>query len=131
MNHENQSPSNKRRGERVAHHFIIRVQQIFPGTSSDYWDLSTIRNISDAGVLFYSADHYKAGTEVIIRMKNPLDTEVKEVSCHGVVVRCTSSQDIKRIFEVAVDFTKIPEESKKTIYQIVHYFLKKEKKHNQ
>jgi len=131
MNHENQSPSNKRRGERVARHFIIRIQQIFSGTSSDYWDVSTIRNISEAGVLFYSADHYKAGIEVIIRMRNPLDTEIKEVSCHGIVVRCTLSHDIKNIYEIAVDFTKIPEESKKTIYEIVNYFLKKEKKHHQ
>jgi len=131
MDHEDLSASNKRRGERVARHFMIRVQQIFPGASSDYWEVSTIRNISAAGVLFYSADYYKIGAEVIIRLKNPLDTTIKEVTCHGVVVRCALSHDIKSTFEVAADFTKIPEESKKTIYDIVNYFLKKEKKHHQ
>ena len=120
-------PKDEKRGrERVAHHYILRARQITPTTHPDDWELSTVRNISKVGILFYSSHRYEAGAELEIRIKNPLFP--KESTCWGSVIRCVPLKKMDNTYGVAVEIKRIEEETRQALNETIEFFIQKEKK---
>jgi len=114
--------SNHRHDKRVEYHFILRARRITQARDAK-WDVSTARNISKTGVLFYSADYYDYGTNLEIRIMNPV--VVGEISFLGSVVRCEQLGNKHGIYSVAVQITDIDEFSRSTLDKAVEFFMKK------
>lgn len=107
----------KRRYARVEHHYIIRFKET---NSSQDRDVSSVRNISKSGILFYSSSAFKPGSELEIYMKVP--PLQKESIFWGTVVRCRPSQRIKDSYEVAVNISKIDEATRGTFDKAIKFF---------
>jgi len=107
----------KRRYTRIEHHYIIRFKET---NSSGDRDVSSVRNISKSGILFYSSSPFEPGSELEIYMKVP--PLPKESVFWGKVVRCSPSQRIKGSYEVAVDISKIDEATRGTFDKAIKFF---------
>jgi len=119
-----ETPGSGQRGaERVTHHYMLRVRQVDPPSD---WDIFTVKNISKTGILFSSPHDYTLGSKLEIRITLPFFK--KNCTCLGIVVRCLPSNEVKNIYEVAVDISDMEEESKKAFYENIKFFITKEEK---
>ena len=110
----------KRRYPRIEHHYIIRFREIKPGGSPAERDVTSVRNISKCGVLFYSSSPFEPGAELEISMRvHPLS---KESIFWGKVVRCKPRPGAKGSYEVAVDITKMDEATRSTFDRAIKFF---------
>ena len=110
----------KRRYPRIEHHYIIRFREIKSGGSPAERDVTSIRNISKCGVLFYSSSSFEPGSELEINMKiHPLP---KESIFWGRVVRCKPRPGIKDSYEVAVNITRIDEATRGAFDRAIKFF---------
>ncbi len=107
----------KRRYTRVEHHYIIRFRET---NSSRDRDVSSVRNISKSGILFYASSSFKPGSELEICMKVP--PLPKESIFWGTVVRCKPRQGMKDSYEVAVNISKIDEATRGTFDKAIRFF---------
>ena len=114
----------RRQARRIAHHFVLHVRQADPLDPTEDWDISTIRNISKTGILFYSSRNYKLGSKLEIRL--PIAAQ-KKCTVWGIVVRSLPSNTIKNTYEVAVNLSDIEEESRKVFYATIGFLIRKEK----
>ena len=112
----------KRYGNRVPNHHTLRVRQTAPSAKSK-WDVSTIRNISETGLLFYSSGNYEPGSEVEIRMMNPVLLE--EIACSAKVVRCFPLAKMAGMYGVALEFADMKESDKEALKKTIEIFLKR------
>lgn len=117
------SDSNHRRGKRVEYHFILRARQIGASGPKGAWDVSTVRNLSATGVLFYSSNYYVYDSEVEIKIKNPLIVE--EIACRGKIVRCALVENMKDVYSVAVTITEMDRASKEIFDKTIRLFTNK------
>ena len=111
-----------RKESRVPDHHPLRVKKI-KSSSDDKWDVSTIRNMSKAGLLFYSYYTYETGSECEVRIMNPV--LLKEISCEARVVRCIPVERMKNIYAIALEFTKIEPSSKEAFDKTIEFYLHK------
>jgi hypothetical protein len=109
------------RGEkRIEYHFTVRIRPVrLSGAAA--WDVSTIRNISKTGVLFYSSNYYDYNADVEVRIKNPIIPE--EIICLCKVVRCELLKDMKNIYRVAVEITAMGPEDREAYDKTIKLFL--------
>ena len=114
--------SGYRAGKRVEYHFLVRIKPV-RSSAAAAWDVSTIRNISKTGILFYSSNRYERGTDVEVRITNPIIAE--EIICLGQVARCEPQKDMKDIYGVAVEITGMDPESREVYDQTVKLFIEK------
>lgn len=118
------SGSGQRRAKRIVHHYIVRARQIKPPAPADDWEISTVRDISTVGIMFYSSHRYELGSELEIRVKQALLPH-EEARCWGIVVRCAPAPNLRDVYEVAANFTKIDEETKGALYKSIDFFVQK------
>ena len=119
--------SKQRRATRVARHYMLRARRVDPPDPLGGWDISTVRNISEKGILFYSPHNYTLGSKLEIRLTLPFLKE--NCTCWGIVVRCLPSTEVKNNYEVGVDLSDIEEKSKKAFCENIKFLItKKEKK---
>ena len=116
--------SEQRRAKRIVHHFILHTRQADLLDPTGDWDISTIRNISKTGILFYSSRNYKLGSKLEIRL--PIAAQ-KKCTIWGIVVRSLPSNTIKNTYEVAVNLSDIEEENRKVFYTTIGFLIRKEK----
>ena len=114
------SESGYRREKRVEYHFMVRIRPVRPSGAA-VWDVSTVRNISKTGVMFYSSNYYDYNADVEVRIKNPIISE--EIICFGRAVRCELLKDIKNIYSVAVEITAMNPEGKEAYDKTVKLFM--------
>jgi len=109
-----------RREKRVEYHFMVRIRPVRPSGAA-VWDVSTIRNISKTGVLFYSSNYYDHNADLEVRIKNPITPE--EIICLGKAVRCELLKDMKNIYSVAVEITEINPEGVEAYDKTIKLFM--------
>lgn len=97
----------KRRYPRVEHHYILRFRA---ANSTAQRDVTSIRNISKSGILFCSTSSFEAGAEIEMYMKVPPLS--KESVFWGTVVRCKARPGVKDLYDVAINISKIDEETR-------------------
>lgn len=114
----------KRFANRIPDHHTIRVKKV--SSVDAKWDVSTIRNISRTGVLFYSSSSYEPGSEVKIRIMNPII--VGEIDCYAKVVRCYPLTEVKGMYGVALEFAQMQPEDKEAMEKTIELFIQKKKK---
>lgn len=119
------SENENRRARRVTHHYILRARLVDFPENPGAWDISTVRNISETGILFHSAREYPVGSRLEIKLALP--TVQEHCTFWGNVVRCLPAEGVKDIFEVAVNITDIEETSKEGFYENLKFFEKREK----
>ena len=117
--------SNKRRESRVPDHHIVRVRQI-PLSPKNKWDACIIKNASKTGILFYSSIHYEPGSEVEVKISNPILLE--DIACHAVVARCFALAEMESMYGVALEFADMSLSDKEAFEKMIELFLKKKKK---
>lgn len=117
--------SDKRREGRVPDHHIVRVRQI-PPSPKDKWDSCIIKNASKTGILFYSSIYYEPGSEVEIKISNPILPE--DIACHAVVARCFALAQMEAMYGVALEFEDMSLSDKEVFEKMIELFLKKKKK---
>jgi len=117
--------SEHRRAPRITHHYMLRARLVDSPEQPGAWDISTVRNISETGILFHSSRDYALGSKLEIRMILP--TEQENCTCWGTVVRCLTAGGTKDIYEVAVHITDIEEGGKDGFCETIKFFEKKEK----
>jgi len=118
--------SKQRRAIRVAHSYMLRARCVNPPDPPSNWDIFTVRNISETGILFSSCRDYALGSKLEIRITLPFLQ--KNCTCWGTVVRCLPSKEVKNIYEVAVAISDIEEEAKKALYENIKFRMMKEGK---
>ncbi len=118
--------NNDRRAERIDHHYNLRFRRVAPVLEKD-WDMSTVRNISKTGMMFYSSKKYVQGDELEILIQNPLSDD--DIQCFGIVIRSgtTPLETMKDVNEVAVTITKIDESKTNDFNRSMDFFIKKMK----
>ena len=112
--------SDHRGGKRIEYHFIVRISPVGPGVPAA-WDISTIRNISKTGVLFYSSKYYDYNSDVEVRIKNPIIPE--EIVCLCKVARCELLKDMKNIYSVAVKITGMDQANREVYDKTLKLFI--------
>jgi len=117
--------SDKRRATRIKRHFLLKIRQTNPPTISQNWDITTARNISKAGILFFSSNHYDIGAELEVSVTNPVRWKDGQSRFHGIVNRCQPVKSMENMYEVAVDLTRVEEEGKKYFDEAIDYFLQR------
>ncbi len=117
------SEDNHRHEKRVGYHFVLRARPLNPATPKAAWDVSTVRNISKTGVLFYSSNKYTPGADIEIKITNPLILE--EITCAGIVVRCDPVEKMENIYSVAVEIRKVDEISREVFDKTIDFFIKR------
>jgi len=115
--------SDQRRAMRIAHHYMLRARIVDPPDQAGGWDISTVRNISETGILFCSSRNYELGSKLEIRITLPIAQEC--CTCWGTVVRCLPSKEVKNDYEVAVHLTDIEEATREAFYDNIKFFIKK------
>ncbi|UCD55287.1 MAG: PilZ domain-containing protein [Candidatus Omnitrophota bacterium] len=115
----------KRRDKRIERPCIIRFRQIKPMVSPVQWDVTTVRDMSKSGVLFYSSHYFKPGYELEINLKTPLLKG--EISFHAIVIRCRPISGIKGNYETAVSTSKIDEGMLATLDKTIEFFIRKKR----
>lgn len=122
-----ETPESKQgRARRVAHNYILRARCINPPHPPSDWDIFTVRNISETGILFSSSRHYALGSKLEIIITLPFLQ--KRCTCWGTVVRCLPSKEVKNIYEVAVAISDMDEEARKALYENIKFRIMKEEK---
>lgn len=107
-----------RREKRIDYHFVLRARPL--GSSQQTpWDMSTVRNISKTGVLFYSSAYYDYGSEIELRIMNPM--LLKEIVCVGKIVRCSLLDNIQNMYSIAVRFIKVDEEGQDALDKTIKF----------
>ncbi|MCX5667388.1 MAG: PilZ domain-containing protein [Candidatus Omnitrophica bacterium] len=114
------SESDHRGEKRIEYHFIVRIRLVKPSGAAA-WDVSTIRNISKTGLLFYSSNYYDHNADVEARIKNPIIPE--EIICLCKVVRCELLKNMKDIYSVAVEITEMAPESREAYDKTIKLFM--------
>ncbi len=109
-----------RGGKRVEYHFMIRVRPV-SSSGATAWDLSTIRNISKTGLLFYSSNRYEQNADVEVRIRNPIIPE--EIICLGKVARCEALKDMKDIYSVAVEIAEMSPQDREVYDKTIKLFM--------
>lgn len=117
--------SEQRRAPRIVHHYMLRAKKVDSPDQPGEWDFSTVRNISETGILFHSSRDYALGSKLEIRMILP--TVQENCTCWGTVVRCLPARGAKNIYEVAVSISDIEEDGKEGFYETIKFFEKREK----
>lgn len=121
-----ETPENEhRRAPRIAHHYMLRARLIDSPDKPGEWDISTVRNISETGILFHSSRDYALGSKLEIRMILPGAQE--NCTCWGTVVRCLPDRGAKNIYDVAVSISDIEESSKDSFCETIKFFENREK----
>lgn len=78
------------------------------------------RNISASGVYCDVSHFIEPYTQLLINVVIPLGGKFYNIACEGVVVRCERQQEgAKTPYSIAVHFTRISEEDRKTISSFV------------
>jgi|GEM_PF-4784766 len=114
--------SNRRYAKRVKYDFTVRFRSVgSPGSAA--WNISILRDISTAGVLFYSLDYYDCDMPLELRIKSPFISE--EMICFGNVMRCEQLKNKKGVFAVGVKIAEISPEYRSVYNKTVAYFLDK------
>lgn len=108
-----------RHEKRIEQHFVLRARL----ADTVIWDVSTVRNISKTGVLFYSSRNYAHGSDLEIRIMNPLLG--KEVTCFGKVVRCEPLAKMSDLYSVGIEITNIDDMYIEAFYKTIEYFISK------
>lgn len=114
-----------RRAPRISHHYVLRARQVDSPDAPGEWEISTVRNISETGVLFHSSRDYTLGSKLEIKMTLPIAQE--NCTIWGTVVRCLSEKDVKDIYEVAISISDIEDCSKEAFCENIKFFEKREK----
>jgi hypothetical protein len=113
---------NDRREKRVEHHFVIRIRLVRP-SGRVVWDVSTIRNMSKTGMLFYSSNHYNLNDDLEMRVKNPVIPE--EIECTVKVMRCEPLKDMRDIYSVAVEIVDMNPNNREAYDSTIKLFLER------
>lgn len=119
------SESEQKRAPRVAPHYVLRARQVDSPGQPNAWDISTVRNISETGILFHSSRDYALGSKLEIKMALPIAQE--NCTFWGIVVRCLPAVGVKNIYEVAVRISDIEEGNKEAFCENLKFFEKREK----
>jgi hypothetical protein len=117
--------SEQRRAPRIEHHFMLRVRQVDSSGQPGEWDISTVRNISETGILFHSSRDYALGSKLEIKMTLPITQE--NCTLWGTVVRSLIAKDAKNVYRVAINISDIEENAKEAFCESIKFFEKKEK----
>ncbi len=117
------SPEEKRRHKRIERPCIIRFGQIKPRILPVEWDVTTVRDMSKTGLLFYSSHYFELGSELEIKLKTPL--RMKESTFWATVVRCKPTPEIKGSYEIAVTVSRIDEATRAAFDETIEYFIRK------
>ena len=114
----------ERRGHhRVERHCIIRFTQTKPRISPVRWDVSTVRDMSKTGLLFYTSHRFQPGSELEIKLKTPLRTE--ESTFWATVIRCKPTSAIKGNYEIAVTVSRIDAPARAVFNKTIEFFIRK------
>ena len=119
-------PEEKRRHDRIERPCIIRFRQTKPEVSPVQWDVTTVRDMSKTGILFYSSRYFEPGSELEINLRAPLLT--KKSIFWVTVVRCKPTPQIKDYYEIAVSVSKIDEATRGAFDKTIEFFIRKKKK---
>ncbi len=112
------------RAIRVDHHYIIRFREIHPNASHE-WDIANVTNISKTGALFNASRIHKAGSELELKLRNPLIS--KESTLWAKVLRCKTTE-VKNMYELAVTINSIEAETREAFDKTIDFFIKQEGK---
>lgn len=113
----------KRRYKRIEHPYLIRFRQINPEFLPVRWEVTTVRDMSKSGMLFYSPHYYKPGCELEINLRAPL--LAKQSTFWALVIRCRPTTEVKDYYEIAVNVSRIDETTRTAFDKTIEFFLKK------
>lgn len=117
------NPETKGRGIRIKHHFLIRYRERKLG-SEPRWDISSVINISKSGVLFKASSFHKPGSELELKLRDPLLS--LESTLWTKVIRCKPTE-AKGVYEIAAIITRIEEGTREAFDKTIDFFIKKER----
>ncbi|MDD5409127.1 MAG: PilZ domain-containing protein [Candidatus Omnitrophica bacterium] len=115
----------KRKSTRIEKSLIIKYSPDL--NSKDNWDISSIKNLSEAGILFDTNKQFQAGENIQLLFKIPFDP-YNWIEAKGSVIE--SIPYIGGSFLTRIKFISINEAQKKLIKDYVDWFLRNKKPDN-
>lgn len=111
----------QRNGQRIENKYLLHYRQHVSESSDEHWESSFTRNISKSGMLFNSSVYFHPGSELEIRIVNPLTiTEQKQ---QGTVVRTNLFDEKQSIYETAVKINEIEDQEKAIFEESINFYL--------
>jgi len=114
-----------RKSTRIDKSLVIKYSS---GIDKKTWDISSVKNISETGILFDTNRQFQAGEDILVLFKIPLDP-YNWIEANVSVVESTPC--IGGAFLTRIKFVSIDEPDRKMIKDYVAWFLRNVKTDNQ
>ena len=120
--------NDRRRSVRIKKEIMAQYRDDASGTK---WDMTSVKNISDSGILIITEKPFTPQTVLTLRLKLP-SNPFKCLDIQGRVVTCDSSVSAAydgsapSAYSTRVEFSCIDEDCKKLIQDYIKWFLSKE-----
>jgi len=116
--------ANRRDSVRVPQHYMLNFRPLSSTVKSE-WDISSTRNLSKRGVLFYGAKPFFTGTLLEMKIRTPSSAEGQ--ICQARVIRCEPILNQSNLFAIAVNITLFDNHTKAVIHQTIDEYTKNKK----
>jgi len=115
------SKNENRKDVRFDRSLVIRFRENHMNKTNK-WDMTLVRNISKSGIFFNTTSKFKQGTELDIKIHNPVTTRIDDAK--GRVVRCLPDKKNTKIFnKTAVKITEWHSDSKRSFTEFIEQSL--------